>query len=165
MTRRDMQCHVILEVMPTTRDELDRLMQARQQWLVDDWVDIARRGGVPYRTIARFRHDPKPATTRTRRGIEAGLHWPRGIIDTILSARDPVGRFDYLIKLPVDGQRVVGRPRHTADILSATLEDLAQTWRYIEQAGSRARADKWLGDALRLRDRGESRLDVLGETG
>ena len=79
--------------MPTVRNDRERLAALMNERRVDlglRWADVAQVSEVSPETLRAIRRTDAPLRDLTKAGIEKGLRWERGSVDTILKGGDPV---------------------------------------------------------------------------
>jgi hypothetical protein len=79
--------------MPSTneaRKKLAALMEERRTELRLRWQDVAEAGQVSLRALQAARTGTAEIRPLTQRGIEDGLQWPAGYIQSVLEGREPV---------------------------------------------------------------------------
>ena len=75
---------------PAARQRLADLMERRRLDLGLTWREVAEAGNISYEVIRAIRHGAGQIRPLSKRGIEVGLGWAGGSVESIIDGGDPV---------------------------------------------------------------------------
>ena len=103
---------------PAARQRLADLMERRRLDLGLTWREAAEAGNISYEVIRAIRHGNGQIRPLSKRGIEVGLRWEAGSVQSILDGADPVSLPDS------PGAEPAAVPESAPDPSAESAEDI-----------------------------------------
>jgi hypothetical protein len=120
--------------MPAVQNDRARLTAFMNERRIDlglRWTDVGEAGGISAETLRAIRRDSAPLRELTKAGLEKGLRWKQGSVDSILAGGTPdpddtPGLPDLSVLSPKEQRDLIGAAHVLADLIAKAERESGQ---------------------------------------